>query len=273
MKKALLIIIAAVMAVCAFGENQYDIIYTTDGKSIEAVIAEVSKTEVKYHEPLATDGPLFVISTDDIIAIHFSNGQVKTYKFGSAYKLPETTKTITTTTASTAKPSQNTGYITHDLARVKSYSGIYVFMNSTPASPYHILGDISISSIRRSDFLGYSVIEPVSALDMLISSAIRANRNVDGIITEDGYNATLIQFDSSSDIDKSLARVKSKKGYLVFVESSPESAYNYVCTKKIKILIEGQDITELLINKFSHTKGVDAIIVNLGGTADGISFK
>lgn len=126
MKKALLIIIAAIMAVCAFGENQYDIIYTTDGKSIEAVIAEVSKTEVKYHEPGFMDGPLFVVSTDDIVSINFSNGQIKTYKFGSAYHVPETSKTVSTTTSYTSKPSQNTGYI-------NVVSGHY-YLNNSPIS-------------------------------------------------------------------------------------------------------------------------------------------
>lgn len=77
-------VFAAIMAVCACGENQYDIIYTTDGKSIEAVIAEVSKAEVKYHEPGFMDGPLFVVSTEDIILINFSNGQVKTYNVGTS---------------------------------------------------------------------------------------------------------------------------------------------------------------------------------------------
>ncbi len=146
-------------------------------------------------------------------------------------------------------------------------------MNSMPVANYHVLGDISISNIESDQSLsGYAVVSPAKAIDRLVSNSIRANRLTEGIIV-DGYNATLIQFDSIVNNDeKRLAYVKNKLGYYVFVESIPVSKYKYICSKKVNVYIEGQDLVELLIKKFPKSKAIDGVIIDLKGSAEGIVF-
>lgn len=56
-----------------------DVIITKDAQQLKVTIVEVSKDVIKYKEIENPDGPLFIISTDEINSIIFSNGQVKTY--------------------------------------------------------------------------------------------------------------------------------------------------------------------------------------------------
>ena len=56
-----------------------DVIVTTESQKIDAKILEVSETEVKYKEKANPNGPTFVISTNKIATIIYSNGSVKVY--------------------------------------------------------------------------------------------------------------------------------------------------------------------------------------------------
>ena len=56
-----------------------DIIVTKDALKIEAKILEVSKSEIKYKKTSNMDGPTFVLSTDEISTIIYSNGEVVLY--------------------------------------------------------------------------------------------------------------------------------------------------------------------------------------------------
>ena len=56
-----------------------DIIITTDAQKIEAKILEVSKSEIRYKEKDNLDGPTFVLGTDEINSIIYSNGKVVLY--------------------------------------------------------------------------------------------------------------------------------------------------------------------------------------------------
>ena len=56
-----------------------DIIVTTDAQKIEAKITEVSKSEIRYKEKDYPDGPIFVLSTDEIVSIIYANGKVVLY--------------------------------------------------------------------------------------------------------------------------------------------------------------------------------------------------
>jgi hypothetical protein len=77
MKKVMLLFVAMIATTMLFAQ---DVIVTTDSKKIEAKIVEVSSTQVKYLDFNVQDGPTFVLSTDEIATIIFSNGQVKVYK-------------------------------------------------------------------------------------------------------------------------------------------------------------------------------------------------
>lgn len=73
MKKLILIACALVASITLFAQ---DIIVTKEAKKIEAKILEVSKTEIKYKELDNLDGPTFILGTEDINSIIYSNGKV-----------------------------------------------------------------------------------------------------------------------------------------------------------------------------------------------------
>lgn len=56
-----------------------DIIIKQDETRIDAIIAEVSETTIKYRKVSNPNGPLFVIKVDEIASIIYSNGEVQAY--------------------------------------------------------------------------------------------------------------------------------------------------------------------------------------------------
>ena len=76
--KKILVTLALVMG--AVTMMAQDVIIKMNEEKIAAKIIEISSTEVKYLEASMPDGPTFVLSTDEIATIIFSNGQVKVYK-------------------------------------------------------------------------------------------------------------------------------------------------------------------------------------------------
>ncbi len=81
LQKAVFGIAALLLSLGAYAQ---DIIVTTDAKKIEAKIVEVTKSEIRYKEKDYTDGPTFVISTDEISSIIYGNGKVVLYTQPSA---------------------------------------------------------------------------------------------------------------------------------------------------------------------------------------------
>ena len=77
MKKIMLLLVAVIATTMLFAQ---DVIVTTDSKKIEAKILEVSSQQVKYVDFNNQEGPTFVLATDEISSIIFSNGQVKVYE-------------------------------------------------------------------------------------------------------------------------------------------------------------------------------------------------
>ncbi len=56
-----------------------DIIVTKSSKRIEAKITEIGEKEIKYKTINNLDGPLYVLSTSEIVTILLENGAVKLY--------------------------------------------------------------------------------------------------------------------------------------------------------------------------------------------------
>ena len=77
MKKIVLACVCALMAISSIFAQ--DIIVTNDAKKIEAKILEVSKSEIRYKEQDNLDGPTFVLETNEISSIIYSNGKVVLY--------------------------------------------------------------------------------------------------------------------------------------------------------------------------------------------------
>ena len=73
----MLLFVAIIATTMLFAQ---DVIVTTDSKKIEAKILEVSRQQVKYVDFNNQGGPTFVLATDEISSIIFSNGQVKVYE-------------------------------------------------------------------------------------------------------------------------------------------------------------------------------------------------
>ena len=78
MKNRLLFLIIATHFLCCAALAQ-DIIVTTDAKKIDAKITEVTKSEIRYKEFDNQGGPTFILGTDDIVAIIYSNNKVALY--------------------------------------------------------------------------------------------------------------------------------------------------------------------------------------------------
>ena len=114
MKRTLILSIAIWATILSFAQ---DIIVTTDAKKIEAKILEVSKTEIKYKEQDNLDGPTFVLGTDEISSIIYSNGKVVLY----GAKEANSTYKEEATPATPQKPSkENAG---ENIATIKLRSG------------------------------------------------------------------------------------------------------------------------------------------------------
>lgn len=69
-----------VMSFCAAVAYAQDVIIKRDATKIEAVIQEVSKDEIRYKNYSNQSGPTFVLSTDDISSIIYSNGDVQVFE-------------------------------------------------------------------------------------------------------------------------------------------------------------------------------------------------
>ena len=89
MKKLFTLLCCA--AFCAVLSAQ-DIIVTAKAERIEALITEVSPTEIRYKKWSFQDGPTFVIGVSDLSAIIFKNGEVQ------VFNKKETAQTAQTTT-------------------------------------------------------------------------------------------------------------------------------------------------------------------------------
>ncbi len=56
-----------------FGFSQ-DTLYTKEGQTINGKVTEVTQDQIKYKKASNPDGPSYVISTSDVVLIHYKNG-------------------------------------------------------------------------------------------------------------------------------------------------------------------------------------------------------
>lgn len=82
-----------------------DIIVTTDSKKIEAKILEVSDSEIKYKEKDYLEGPTFVMSTNKISSVLYSNGKVVLYNQSPAAEKKEEPQQVQIQTEQQVIPS------------------------------------------------------------------------------------------------------------------------------------------------------------------------
>ncbi len=109
MKRKILLFFAALIYLSAMAQ---DIIVTKKAERIEALITEVSSTEIRYKKWNYQDGPVFVAQTSDLSAIIYKNGEVQVFN----NKAEEKTATKEVATNSNVK-SRNTKGIVEELPR------------------------------------------------------------------------------------------------------------------------------------------------------------
>lgn len=51
-----------------------DTIYTRNGETVAAKVYEITATEIKYRKPSNPDGPLYVMSKEEVAVIEYKNG-------------------------------------------------------------------------------------------------------------------------------------------------------------------------------------------------------
>lgn len=100
MKKFILSLVAICVATVLFAQ---DVIVTIDEQQISAKILEISSSEVKYLDFNNQNGPVYVLSIQEILSIQLANGDVKSYERKTAPVFVETT--------TTAKQSHNASYL------------------------------------------------------------------------------------------------------------------------------------------------------------------
>lgn len=74
-----------------------DVIVTRLSERIDAKILEVSETEIKYKKQNNPDGPTFIISTEKVSSVIYSNGEVQSFSQAEPKKTDPTEKSATPT--------------------------------------------------------------------------------------------------------------------------------------------------------------------------------
>lgn len=95
MKKIFVLAVSLSLSL-ALAAADFDLIIKTNSEKIEALIQEVSDTEVRYKKATNPNGPTFVLSMTEIATIIYANGEVQ------AIASSKTTSTATRTTTGTA---------------------------------------------------------------------------------------------------------------------------------------------------------------------------
>ena len=77
MKRISTLIILLALSLAAFAANNIDILIKANSEKIEAIIQEVSDTEVKYKKASNPTGPTYIIKLSELATIIYSNGDVQ----------------------------------------------------------------------------------------------------------------------------------------------------------------------------------------------------
>ena len=67
------------LVVLSLGCYAQDLIVTRDGSVIQAKVAEIGTSEVKYKKWANIDGPIYVVAKSDILAITYQNGEKESF--------------------------------------------------------------------------------------------------------------------------------------------------------------------------------------------------
>ena len=77
MKRFSILVLAMVCCIGSVVAAEYDLIIKTNSEKIEALIQEVSDTELRYKKANNPNGPMFVIKLSEVSSIVYANGEVQ----------------------------------------------------------------------------------------------------------------------------------------------------------------------------------------------------
>lgn len=77
MKKIFFLAFAIFCCLTSVLASDFDLIIKTNSEKIEALIQEVSDTEIRYKQANDPNGPLFILSTEEVASIIYANGEVQ----------------------------------------------------------------------------------------------------------------------------------------------------------------------------------------------------
>ena len=109
MKKIFVLAVSLSLSLALLAAD-FDLIIKTNSEKIEALIQEVSDTEVRYKKATNPNGPTFVLSMTEIATIIYANGEVQ------AIASSKTKSTVNTQTRQTTPASAGGGQFDHIFA-------------------------------------------------------------------------------------------------------------------------------------------------------------
>ena len=89
MKHILAVLFLFVATMLSAQTQNHDLIITNSSERIDAVIIEVTSTEIKYKQADFQTGPTFVLAKSEIASIIYSNGQVQTFQQQAAQSVQQ----------------------------------------------------------------------------------------------------------------------------------------------------------------------------------------
>jgi len=161
MKRTLSFLLVLVTSISVFAA---DLIVTKDSKSINAVITEVSKSEVKYKDVSKPDGPVFVLGTDEILTIIYDNGTVQNFSVQSTAasssasensNKQESSQTGIIPTSGRITQKGNT-YFINDIQIAENYTEVEKWISTNQTNIYNDFKD-SKKSMANMITAGYSL--------------------------------------------------------------------------------------------------------------------
>ncbi|MBO5629153.1 MAG: hypothetical protein J5965_08805 [Aeriscardovia sp.] len=232
MKRTLIVSIALGATILSFAQ---DIIVTSDAKKIEAKILEVSKTDIKYKEHDNLNGPTFILGTDEISSIIYSNGKVVLYGTNKPEDIQKKEEEKPTTTLN--NPNENAA---DNIATIVLRSGIV------------ITGELLEMKNKYIAYLDNGIRKTIPASQ--IESVSLPNGQV-----RNYANATAVSQNQELTIEQSSSSQKEDKGRIY--RDNGQYLYNevYISTKEVARILERENAAA-----YKQWKKADGLLI--GGT-------
>lgn len=147
-----------------------------------------------------------------------------------------------------------------NLAIVSEVGGVAIFSYCMPTSKYEVLGEIGFSGKGDSHLImmgtnfmyGSSEVQYTEMSRGLVSQAVLANRETEGIIIKDEH-ATMIKFTDPNE-NHLLGLAQMEKGLYIFVDSQPVSKYDYITNKKGPLAASVKELVPSLLKRANKVK-------------------